>query len=312
MTTRLSDSTLSPITRAEMAHLAQRDLRRRYWLASLLLLALLASVALTGGLIMLARSWTTAVNLRETYEFFAEIVRLLNLGLLALAVADHLALLLHTLLLAAGTVSREKSGRTWDLLILTPLAARQIIVGKWWAVVSHVLLLHQRGLLLRGAALLWLGLTAGINGLMDEAVALPVALLVATLALATPVVAAGLVAAVGVLASLLSSTRRGVLVALALLLALVGMAAALDLLALVPLFTPADSGESLPVAAFLLLDGGVLLGFASLTALPGISHPFILLHSGLGLLGFVSVTATALWLGCWLAARQKALSQHSA
>ncbi|HRF99264.1 MAG TPA: hypothetical protein PLZ51_28825, partial [Aggregatilineales bacterium] len=30
-------------------------------------------------------------------------------------------------------ITRERKGQTWDVLVLTNVDARQIVLGKWWA-----------------------------------------------------------------------------------------------------------------------------------------------------------------------------------
>lgn len=307
----MEDSALSPVTRAEMAHLRRIDPNRAgRILGILLLLALIASGALTGGLVMLARSWTTTVNLRETYGFFAQILLILNVLLLALAIVDYLMTFWRTLLFASSAVAREKIAGTWDTLILTHTNAWQIIFGKWWGGVSHMALAHQRGLLLRGAALLWLGLTAGINELIPSRADLPLALVIAPLVMLITIMNVMLAAALGLIASLLVPNRMSLAAALALLLLLGLIVAALDLLALTPLLdrlTPLVYTPQVSILTFMLLDGGTLLGFSILGyALPAtLNVPLI--HVALSLLIYPPLTAAALWSAYRLAIRDGAL-----
>jgi hypothetical protein len=158
---------LSPITRAEMAHLRGVDSGRwSRWVTRFLFGALIASVLLTGCLILLGRSAQNTVNIRQSYAFFSGILRTINLALLAAAVAEHLILVWKTLLFASQSISREKRSGTWDTLVLTRMSARQIVIGKWWGVVSHIILTNQHGILLRGAMIFWFGMTAEINAII--------------------------------------------------------------------------------------------------------------------------------------------------
>lgn len=49
----------------------------------------------------------------------------------------HFGLMLHTLTLSANGIVREKQAATWEMLILTGIDARQIVRGKWLAVVQY-------------------------------------------------------------------------------------------------------------------------------------------------------------------------------
>jgi len=61
----------------------------------------------------------------------------------------------RTLAFAANSISREKRGGTWDLLLLTPMSARQIARGKWWATLQNVWRDYLLLALLRAGALVW-------------------------------------------------------------------------------------------------------------------------------------------------------------
>ncbi len=50
----------------------------------------------------------------------------------------HIVVGMRTMLLAINAVAREQRAGTWDTLILTGIDARQIVWGKWWAVVRCV------------------------------------------------------------------------------------------------------------------------------------------------------------------------------
>jgi ABC-type Na+ efflux pump permease subunit len=56
-----------------------------------------------------------------------------------LALSYHLYLIFNTMSLAAHSITREKEAQTWEMLILTGIDARQIVLGKWWAIVQYQL-----------------------------------------------------------------------------------------------------------------------------------------------------------------------------
>lgn len=202
MTTAPPAEPRSPVTRAELLHL-QRHARGRFADLPTQILQgwLIASVVLTGCLLLLGRSGQTTVNIRETYGFFSDILRVLNLSLIAVIIAYHILLLWQTLLFAAATISREHQSGTWEPLILTPMTARQIIVGKWWAVMLHVMSRHGRGILLRGGALLWLGVTPAVNRVLLDAPNVFMLIIAPTVLLLFTLLSLMLAAALGVTAS---------------------------------------------------------------------------------------------------------------
>ncbi|NWF71102.1 MAG: hypothetical protein HXY40_18620 [Chloroflexi bacterium] len=68
----------------------------------------------------------------------------------------HFGLLLRTLLWAGSSIAREKQNGTWELLLLTGVPARTLVLGKWWATVRRAFPAYVRLWLLRGGLLLWL------------------------------------------------------------------------------------------------------------------------------------------------------------
>ncbi len=48
-----------------------------------------------------------------------------------------LSLMFSTISLAANSISREREGQTWEMLVLTGVNARQIVRGKWWATIQR-------------------------------------------------------------------------------------------------------------------------------------------------------------------------------
>jgi len=50
------------------------------------------------------------------------------------AYAAHFVVVLQTLFFAIHTLHRENQAESWDVLVLTGISARQLVFGKWWAV----------------------------------------------------------------------------------------------------------------------------------------------------------------------------------
>lgn len=61
---------------------------------------------------------------------------LINIGLISSLVMNislYLIVILITLGLSSNSITRERKGKTWDVLLLTNVDAHQVILGKWWA-----------------------------------------------------------------------------------------------------------------------------------------------------------------------------------
>lgn len=50
----------------------------------------------------------------------------------------HVLVVARTIAAAANAVSREHDGKTWDILVMTGIHARQILIGKWLGVLRQV------------------------------------------------------------------------------------------------------------------------------------------------------------------------------
>ncbi len=95
--------------------------------------------------------------LRWDTGFISEALALGNLLPVTVTTIWHFGLMLQTLILSANSIAREKQAGSWELLILTGVDARRIILGKWWATVQRQW--HNYLLLgiLRGALIAWVG-----------------------------------------------------------------------------------------------------------------------------------------------------------
>jgi hypothetical protein len=130
----------NPVARAEFHH--QRFVIRNgrvgiFWIAlagimvvPALLVSLVFTVAGLAALIVPSASnvipFSDLITISTAYS--------LSLVLLAtMAIAMYLVVTLVNLGLSANSISREKTGGTWDVLRLTGIGAGRIVLGKWWA-----------------------------------------------------------------------------------------------------------------------------------------------------------------------------------
>lgn len=56
---------------------------------------------------------------------------IIGIGLILFCLLHHL----HTINMAIGAIDHEKQNRTWEILLLTNVHSRSLMMGKWWAVV---------------------------------------------------------------------------------------------------------------------------------------------------------------------------------
>lgn len=82
------------------------------------------------------------------------------LVLLAVLVPVQFVVALRTLLLATDAIHRERAVGQWDLLLLSGVTARDLVLGKWWAVLGVV---YPEWLL---TAFLRLGIAVGLAQLL--------------------------------------------------------------------------------------------------------------------------------------------------
>lgn len=79
------------------------------------------------------------LGLPQTYldisgdDVLSNLVSIGLISLLTMNIALYLIVTLITLGLSSNSITRERKGRTWDVLVLSNVDARQIVLGKWWA-----------------------------------------------------------------------------------------------------------------------------------------------------------------------------------
>lgn len=69
----------------------------------------------------------------------------------------HFRVIFKTSVIASNTVLREKMSGTWETLILTNVDTRQLVLGKWWAVVCMVWRSYALLAALRAATVIGIG-----------------------------------------------------------------------------------------------------------------------------------------------------------
>ncbi len=279
--------TTHPVTRAELNyqwHIIENGRAGKLWiiLAYVLLLpALISSVAFFIGAV-LNQLIAGGVHILPD-DTAALLGNLAATHLLAMNLALYAVLTMITLALASNSITREKSGKTWDNLLLTGVSARHIVRGKWWATLWALWGDHALAALLRVGIVAWLVSILGGEALYQPILPfLPVVssyLLAGALLLAAyAVVDAALSAALGVLAPLLNIDSAGAFV---LVLGLRMLLALFPFVAPVIIFTQFEMHFAAFYVAF-------WLAFLILLAL---------------------LTWGTLWLAEWAAIRQHALPE---
>lgn len=153
-------STSNPVTGAEINHIQRQQAAGSWlsWLNRLLWWGMLAGS--TGMVIFSVVLPVSNPTIYATPGLKHPAVAYL-LGALTLATFyTHFRLMLQTLVMAVNSISREKRGSTWESLLLTGIDARQIIIGKWRAIIA----LTWRDYLCLG--FIRIGVTIGIGTLV--------------------------------------------------------------------------------------------------------------------------------------------------
>lgn len=85
----------------------------------------LFGVGLFGGNLYTFINWGT--------NLFSQLSRLGVVAFITMNIALYLVVTLITVGLSANSITRERLNKTWDILLLTRVDARQLVLGKWWA-----------------------------------------------------------------------------------------------------------------------------------------------------------------------------------
>ncbi|MCB9454424.1 MAG: hypothetical protein H6671_00390 [Anaerolineaceae bacterium] len=125
--------------------------RLRRWLGrGVMNLTLVISLVLFGGEIAGALLYRDPTPISDAFgpltAFAAAVVMTL-----------HFVLMFQTLSLSANSIAREKLKQTWEVLILTGIDARTVVLGKWWATVRRMGRQYLLLGLLRACIIGWVG-----------------------------------------------------------------------------------------------------------------------------------------------------------
>lgn len=125
--------------------------RLRRWLGrGMMNLTLVISLVLFGGEIAGALLYRDPTPISDAFgpltAFAAAVVMTL-----------HFVLMFQTLSLSANSIAREKLKQTWEVLILTGIDARTVVLGKWWATVRRMGRQYLLLGLLRACIIGWVG-----------------------------------------------------------------------------------------------------------------------------------------------------------
>jgi len=123
------------ITQAELRHqwyILEKSRSGRAWII-IAILMLLPAILITFYFMILVifglpMTWNPVGN-----AFADNLIELGFVALIVMNVSLYLIVILITLGLSSNSITRERKGLTWDVLLLTNVDARQIVLGKWWA-----------------------------------------------------------------------------------------------------------------------------------------------------------------------------------
>lgn len=243
----------NPVMRAELKH--QRHVMRTsrsgwFWIVLAVVMLLPAFLsALTVIVAGLLRINLLPVVFTPPFNLVA------NIGLVSLVImhfALYIVVTLVTLALAASSITREQTSRTWESLLLTEMSARQIVLGKWWATLRALWGDHVLVLVLRLGFVAWLHWMGSSPDQPDPMRLLIVLLVVTVLTLADN----GLTTVIGILPPV--SGRNPVILTLALALRLMASVGVLVLTSVIGLLAH-DWTPLLMIATLVGMAGCVVL-----------------------------------------------------
>jgi hypothetical protein len=305
----------NPIARAESEHLARLYAANGSgWRRFIVPVTVISGLGIA-GLIFLERGGVFDVNDRA-FTYYVVIV------LATIALYAHFRAIVHISSMAGESVLREKRGATWESLVLTGMDARQVIVGKWWAVVKSCWPTVAVAIAIRMVPTLLFGVLifSSSFGLFpqqaDPVTAAPLKVAVGV-ALVIPFMVLNMLftAAAGVTASVLSdrNTLHGMAGAQAARLATIVAAILLLMLptAYISLVVVSGPNDNSPVLVFIagwlltMLDNGSIVATSVANPYDGHTVPY-LLSACASLLTYAGLTAILLTLGTMAARRQGA------
>jgi hypothetical protein len=125
----------TPVTRAEVLYhqrATRPSSRWRGWLGRTIYV-----VALTVAMIAFWGQVAGSITRRDTIHML-DVIATPMVVLAIFTELLHIILMLQTATSAVNSISRERLHGTWDILLLTGMDARRIVLGKWWATLRHM------------------------------------------------------------------------------------------------------------------------------------------------------------------------------
>lgn len=303
----------NPVTRAERSY-QQTAAPTRGTRRFAVLIGLVLSVALVAHLVLLIAPQVApaiGVPVRDLTDGLRGWLGTSAVVLAVLIMFQHLSFAAESVQLSAAAIAREKQARTWESLILTGVDARQIVVGKWAATLATQWQHYRLLLVLRLISVLWIGLGTYTVALYPtfEPPPIPVVIVFAVVIAAFPLVYAGFMIAVGLLAALLSnSTTAAVRVAMALYAVSIAASILLVMLLLMPLVSAASPRLAAVFSPLFVtpLDGGMLslIGMVAGQGSPSAEYSLGMI---LSVIAYALLALLTLRVAQALAVRQRAL-----
>lgn len=146
----------NPVARVEHEHLRRAMPARHPALKRVLMGAVAIFLLVPMSVFFFCLDWAAGQNPVIPYPIPAGMQRVAILLAVATLVI-HFRVLFKTSVIASNTVLREKLSGTWETLILTDVGARQLVLGKWWAVVCMVWKNYALLAILRAGAVAGIG-----------------------------------------------------------------------------------------------------------------------------------------------------------
>ncbi len=304
----------SPVGRVERRH-QQRALNRRNgrWQTAFVPGIVLGAVvlALLRPVIVDHPEWFYQ-GTADVLSLWDGVINLATLALTFLIPAQYFLALSQAFSGGSNAIARERLSRTWELLILTGLDTRHLIMGKWAGTLQTLWREWRRMLIPRLLGVSWLtaaALTQFSGMSLDDEALLVIVVVVVNAALVLPLFGAALASAMGILASLLAKTPTGARNMLTVLQALMFSGLIGVVIVSFPLLDDSDWSVVLFPLIFGAMDGGLtfLLSLSSMAfQSPGLPRLIF------GVIGYgvvmVGLIRAILMLARWIAYRQNVIA----
>ncbi len=304
----------SPVGRVERRH-QQRTLKRRNgrWQTALVPGIVLGAVvlALLRPVILDHPEWFYQ-GTADVLTVWDGIINVATLALTFLVPAQYFLALSQAFSGGSGAIARERLSRTWELLVLTGLDTRHLIMGKWAGTMQMLWREWRKMLIPRLMGVSWLtaaALTQFPGTRLNDEIVLVIVLVVVNASLVLPLFGAALASAMGILASLLAKSPTGARNMLGALQAVMFFGLIGVVIVSFPLLDDSDWSVIVFPLVFGAMDGGLTF-LLSLTSMVFQSPGLLRLIFGLigyGVVMFALIRAI-LMLARWIARRQNVIA----